>query len=384
MKLIFDSHLDLAFNALQIRRDLTEDISTNRSRDDESILARVGLTTVSLPELRRGGVAIVCATVMSRIDPSDKQTLAGMYTQSQCYGIGRGHAAYYQALEKLGELSIIRSNEDLDACLARWASNADPPLHPVRRLPAGLILTMESADPILNPDSVPEWHGLGLRMVSLAHYGTSTYSHGTGTEGGLLPTAKPLVDALQAHRIALDMTHLTEQAFWELLDLYDGPVAATHHNCRSLVPRQRQLTDKMIKAIAARDGVIGTACDVWMLDPDWDQSQPRGTQKTSATLEVVCRSYGPHSPAHRYGSPLRHRLRPRRRLRAGAVPKRPGYHSRPAETRSHPDQARLHACRPWTPSSRGTGCDSCEIMSWIDKPRWRGRATRTVIPPGSV
>ena len=285
MKLIFDSHLDLAFNALQIRRDLTEDISTNRSRDDESILARVGLTTVSLPELRRGGVAIVCATVMSRIDPSDKQTLAGMYTQSQCYGIGRGHAAYYQALEKLGELSIIRSNEDLDACLARWASNADPPLHPVRRLPAGLILTMESADPILNPDSVPEWHGLGLRMVSLAHYGTSTYSHGTGTEGGLLPTAKPLVDALQAHRIALDMTHLTEQAFWELLDLYDGPVAATHHNCRSLVPRQRQLTDKMIKAIAARDGVIGTACDVWMLDPDWDQSQPRGTQKTSATLE---------------------------------------------------------------------------------------------------
>ena len=279
MNLIFDSHLDLAFNALQIRRDLSMDISTTRSRDDESILNRVGTTTVSLPELRRGRVAIVCGTVMSRIDP--KENLAGMHTQGQCCGIGRGHAAYYQALEKLGELSIIRSNEDLDGCLARWASNSDHPL------PVGLILTMESADPILDPDSVPEWHGLGLRMVSLAHYGTSTYSHGTGTEGGLLPTAKPLVDALQAHQIALDMTHLTDQAFWELLDLYDGPVAASHHNCRSLVPGQRQLTDEMIKAIAARDGVIGTACDVWMLDPNWKQSQPRGTQETSATVESV-------------------------------------------------------------------------------------------------
>ena len=146
---------------------------------------------------------------------------------------------------------------------------------------------MESADPILGPDQVPEWRELGLRLVSISHYGTSTYSHGTGTEGGLLPPAKPLLDALQAAGIIIDLTHLTDQAHWELLDAYDGPVCASHHNCRALTPGQRQLTDEMICSIAERDGVIGTAFDAWMLDPGWQRKVPAFEQLTSATLETI-------------------------------------------------------------------------------------------------
>ncbi len=278
--LIVDSHLDLGFSAIQANRDLTQPAATVRTHDAEPVLRSFGSCTVTFPELRRGHVGIVFGTVMSRLDPNDHWTRTGMYCQTQCHGVGRGHLAYYQALEREGVIRFIHNAQDLDDVATAWEN-------PASDTPIGLMLAMESADPILSPDQVPEWYDLGLRMVSLSHYGTSAYSHGTGTEGGLLPRAKPLLDALKAAGIVVDLTHTTDQAFWEILDLYDGPVAASHHNCRALVPGQRQLTDDMINAIVERGGVIGAAFDAWMLDPEWKREVPCYEQTTRATLETV-------------------------------------------------------------------------------------------------
>jgi len=220
MPLILDSHLDLAFNALQINRDLTQPAAMVRTHDPVAVMDAYGSCTTTFPELRKGHIGIVFGTVMTRLDPHDRWTRTGMYTQGQCYAVGRGHAAYYQALEKQGLLRLIRTAKDLDETVAAWETpRADTPI--------GLVLAMESADPILGPDNVQEWYDLGLRVVSISHYGTSAYSHGTGTEGGLLPAAKPLLDAFRSAGIIVDMTHLTDQAHWELLEIYDGPVCAS-------------------------------------------------------------------------------------------------------------------------------------------------------------
>ncbi len=278
--LIVDSHLDLAFSAIQINRDLTQPATTVRTHDPDAVMRSFGSCTVTFPELRKGHVGIIFGTVMTRLDPNDRWTRTGMYCQEQCYGVGRGHYAYYQAMEKLGVVRLIRNLTDLEETVAAWQA-------PGPETPIGLVLAMESADPIMDPGQVPEWYDLGLRMASISHYGTSAYSHGTGTEGGVLPRAKSLLEAFRETGIIVDMTHLTDQAFWEVLDLYDGPVAASHHNCRALVPGQRQLDDDMIKAIAQRGGVIGTAFDAWMLDPDWKREIPCYEQSTKATLQTV-------------------------------------------------------------------------------------------------
>ena len=97
--LILDSHLDLSFSALQINRDLTQPAATVRVHDSVQTIEGFGSCTVTLPELRRGKIGLVCGTVMSRLDPDDKWTRTGMYTHDQCHGVGRGHLAYYQALE---------------------------------------------------------------------------------------------------------------------------------------------------------------------------------------------------------------------------------------------------------------------------------------------
>ena len=278
--LVFDSHLDLSFSALQMNRDLTQPANTVRVHDSVATMESFGSCTVTLPELRRGNIGLVCGTVMSRLDPNDRWTRTGMYTQAQCHGVGRGHLAYYQTLARQGHIRFIGTAAELEEAVDQWQN-------PAADTPLGLILAMESADPILGPDQVQEWFDLGLRLVSISHYGTSTYSNGTGTEGGLLPAAKPLLDALAAAGIVVDVTHLTDQAHWELLDAYDGPICASHHNCRALTPGQRQLTDEMIRSIAARDGVIGAALDAWMLDPDWQRKVPAYAQQTRATLETV-------------------------------------------------------------------------------------------------
>ena len=67
----------------------------------------------------------------------------------------------------------------------------------------------------------------------------------------------------------LDVTHLSDQSFWEALDIFDGPVIASHNNCRALVPGDRQFSDEQIHALVDRDAVIGIALDTWMLYPGW-------------------------------------------------------------------------------------------------------------------
>jgi membrane dipeptidase len=85
--------------------------------------------------------------------------------------------------------------------------------------------------------------------------------------------------------MVLDVTHLADEAMDQAFDLFGGVVIASHHNCRALVDRQRQLRDSDIRRIAERGGVIGAALDCWMLDPDCGQGP--GKVRRTATLANV-------------------------------------------------------------------------------------------------
>ena len=307
--LIIDGHLDMAYNALFYRRDLTKPVRELRNREDsvrggisahpDSLERRLGpqpkhfTPTVALPDMRKGHVGIMLSTIMARVQDPHGNTHNAVRTQPIAYARGQSHLAYYRALERRGEISFIKSAADLDACVNAWANPDD-------QTPIGLILTMESADPILGPDQVAEWHKAGLRSVSITHFGANSSGHGTGTVGGLYPTAYPLMDALSDTDIALDVTHASDLTFWQILDYWKGPVHASHCNCRALIPGQRHLTDDMIKAIAERGGVIGLVFAEQMLSPAWNWDDPR-THYTTATrpmkaalehLDHICKITG--------------------------------------------------------------------------------------------
>ena len=110
----------------------------------------------------------------------------------------------------------------------------------------GSTVAVANVDPIVSPDRAGSWWEDGLRVVSLSHYGQSAYAFGTGTEGGLTEAGRELLHEMEGVGMVLDLTHLSEPAFWEALDAYDGPVLASHNNCRALVPGDRQFSDAQI------------------------------------------------------------------------------------------------------------------------------------------
>ena len=274
--LIVDSHLDIAYNALEWDRDLLQPIAKIREAEAGMAQKGRGLNVVNFAELRRGGIGLFFVTMGCRLASMGKR-FSGVRTQDIAYAKCKGELAYYRLMEAKGVLRQIRDRTELDAHLAEW--DDDP-----QATPLGFVLSMEGADGIVASEQIAEWWDEGLRVVSLCHYGVSSYSHGTQAPGGLTVRGGPMLEALEAAGVILDVSHLAEQAFWEAMEIFTGPVLATHNCCRALCDHDRQLDDQQIKALAQRGGVIGTAMDIWMISPLWDRA---AMDNTGITLETV-------------------------------------------------------------------------------------------------
>lgn len=96
----------------------------------------------------------------------------------------------------------------------------------------------------------------------------------------------------------LDVSHLCDESFWEAVDLFQGPIWASHSNCRTLVPHNRQLADPQIKTLVERGAVIGYALDGWMLVPGWvrgkttPQSAALNLERVIDHIDHVCQIAG--------------------------------------------------------------------------------------------
>jgi membrane dipeptidase len=289
-----DAHLDLAMNALEWNRDLRQPVPVIRERERAwTDRPDRGRGTVSLPELRRGRVGLVVATQIARyVAPGNP--LPGWHSPEQAWAQTQGQLAWYRAMEQAGELTPILDRASLDHHLARWlAPDARP-----ESLPIGYVLSLEGADSLVTVDHLHVAWESGLRAVGPAHYGPGRYAPGTDASGPLEPPGPALLAEMARLNIVLDVTHLCDDAFWQALDLFDGPVWASHNNARALVPHHRQFSDDQLRALIRRSAVIGAALDAWMLVPGWvrGRSTPESTGCTLARvvdhIDRVCQLAG--------------------------------------------------------------------------------------------
>ena len=285
--LIFDAHLDLSMNALEWNRDLRRPVSEIRERER-------GLTdkkdrgngTVAFPEMHRGGIGICVATQIARyVKPANP--LPGWHSPEQAWAQTQGQLAWYRAMEEIGEVRQIKDVNGLRDHLALW-QNQSVTHHASRTtaLPIGYILSLEGADSILTFRHLERSYEQGLRALGPAHYGPGTYAQGTDATGGLGPRGRDLLREMQRLGIILDVTHLCDDSFWEALDHFDGPIWASHSNCRALTPHNRQFTDEQIKILIERGAVIGGALDAWMMIPNWIKGKTT-PQETGLKLEKL-------------------------------------------------------------------------------------------------
>ena len=276
---VIDAHLDLSMNALEWNRDLRQPVQALRRREQ-------GLTdkpdrgkgTVSLPALREGNIGLVVATQIGRFVAPDNP-LPGWHSPEQAWAQTQGQLAWYRAMEHEGEMVMIRDLSGLDAHVAAWkeGGRADgvETAHGAAegRCPIGYILSLEGADSIVTPEYLARAHAAGLRALGPAHYGPGRYANGTDATGGLTADGKTLLREMERLNIILDATHLCDDAFWDAMDLYNGPIWASHNNCRALVDHNRQFSDEMIKVLVDKGAVIGGALDAWMMVSGWVRGQ---------------------------------------------------------------------------------------------------------------
>ena len=275
-KLIFDAHLDMAWNALEWNRDLMKPVSGIREFESHFEMLK-GPNTTSWHALRQGRVGLTISTLLPRLHRKDAE-LTHYQSREAAYGACHGQLAYYRAMCQRGELREIPDLTTLNEHVEAWEADE------TGELPIGYILSMEGSPSILYPEQIHEWFEHGLRILGPAHYGPGPYCFGTGSEGGLTAEGPALLKAMDSAGMLLDATHLADQSFWEALEIYEGPVLASHHNCRSLVPGDRQLTDEQIKALIERGAVIGASFDNWMIVPDWKIGV---SDPAAVTMEVL-------------------------------------------------------------------------------------------------
>ena len=179
--------------------------------------------------------------------------------------------------ESEGRLRVVRTADGLASCLEDGALAA--------------ILHFEGAENLgAEPGALGELYDLGLRSLGLVWSRPNAYAHGVpfkfpsspDTGPGLTEAGRDLVRECNRLGVLIDLSHLNERGFWDVANLSEAPLVATHSNAHALCPSARNLTDRQLDAIRDSDGMVGVNFAVTFLRED-------GRDDANTPLETVVR-----------------------------------------------------------------------------------------------
>lgn len=220
--MIADAHLDL----------LLELAHREHRAGEQNVFARTWL-----PLLEAGRVALQVCPIFVELERQPEGTLRE--------ALGQATAFASAVRENRGRVVQVRTASDLD------------PVERGDRI--GLMLALEGVEPF-GYDLWPAdafWE-LGLRMASLTWNRRNPFADGTADVGGLSRRGRTLVDRLCKLGVILDLAHASPAVFDDVLACSGvSPVLVSHAGCRAVNDHPRNVTDEQLKALAARQGLIG-------------------------------------------------------------------------------------------------------------------------------
>ena len=156
------------------------------------------------------------------------------------------------------EVSLLQDAIDKNSDLVRQARSAADIEKNLKEGKISAVFTLEGPAGIgFEPGKLEKLYNLGFRISTLGwnEKNCLTWSHVTG--GGLTKRGREYVKECQRLGIAVDVSHISDEAFWQIMEITEKPVIASHSNSRSVYDVSRNLTDDMFKAICATGGVAG-------------------------------------------------------------------------------------------------------------------------------
>lgn len=220
---VLDSHCDTPSQILRLR-----DLSLDNDH-----------AHVDFPKLKRGGVdgAFFALYVPGNLETEE----AFEYSQRLLEGVERAVEANSSSVAFATDSAQAFSNKQE----GRFS----------------VFLGLENGSPIGNSFYRLKWfYDRGVRYVTLCHSSDNQISDSCASKvkrwGGLSPFGKELVAEMNRLGILIDVSHISDASFYDVLKYSDRPVVATHSCCRALCPHPRNMTDDMIRSLASAGGVI--------------------------------------------------------------------------------------------------------------------------------
>jgi membrane dipeptidase len=281
---------------LTFGRDYTRSAEETRRLEQNGIAPlENGDTLLGWPDYQRGRVAVVFATLFAA--PARRKL--GDWDRQAYVTVEQAHALYSAQLDAYHRLAddhhdqfqLIRAQNDLQAVLDHWGQTG------VEDHPVGLVVLMEGAEGVRAPAELEEWWARGVRLVGPAWAGTR-FCGGTREPGPLTQEGYALLEAMGGFGFTLDLSHMDEQAALQALDAYPGSIVATHANAATLlkgVQSNRFLSDRLIRGLLERDGIVGIVPYNRFLI--WGWSAPDGRelvslQHVAAQIDYICQMAG--------------------------------------------------------------------------------------------
>ncbi len=221
--LVYDSHVDTPSQLIRLR---------NLGIDNK-------YGHVDFPKLRLGGVG---------------GSFFALYTPAEM----APDAATRYALEMI---SAVYDSVDENPDYAAIAFSPEEAEEHAREGLVSVFIGMENGAPIQQSLSLLRtFYRLGVNYVTLTHNGDNAIAD-SAAEGthwhGLSPFGKQVVAEMNELGMMVDLSHASDETFWDCIRFSKAPVVATHSCCRALCNHRRNLTDEMLKALGENDGYVG-------------------------------------------------------------------------------------------------------------------------------
>jgi membrane dipeptidase len=120
-------------------------------------------------------------------------------------------------------------------------------------------------------ENLRQYHKLGVRCMTLTHNYSLDWADSATDEpvaNGLSEFGMQVVKEMNRLGIIVDVSHVSDQTFWDVIETSEAPIIASHSNARALADIARNMTDDMIRAVGRKNGVVGINFMVNYLDPD--------------------------------------------------------------------------------------------------------------------
>ena len=199
-------------------------------------------------------------------------------------------SAHYPGIERETAEAMIKTIEQMASQSdgrMRIARSASQLAEFCAKGPIAAIIGLEGADPLEGKaENLRHFYDLGVRDIIPAWRDNQFSGTAFGTNTPLTEQGRELIALAEELSMMVDVSHLSDKAFADVCAITKRPFIASHSNCRALCPSKRNLTDSMIRELAARGGVMGINLAADFLDPDFFQKKKTARKESLARVKT--------------------------------------------------------------------------------------------------